>query len=37
MVRLPYKMAIAALALMVLVGLAVFRKVPRLQEPADGS
>jgi hypothetical protein len=37
MVRLPYKMAIAALALMVLVGLAVFRKVPRLQEPHDGS
>lgn len=36
-VRLPYKMAIAALALMVLVGLTVFRKVPRLQEPNDGS
>jgi len=36
-VRLPYKMAIAALALMVLIGLLVFRKVPRLQEPADGS
>jgi UMF1 family MFS transporter len=36
-VRLPYKMAIAALALMVLVGLTVFRKVPRLQEPLDGS
>jgi len=36
-VRLPYKMAIAALALMVLVGLTVFRKVPRLQEPIDGS
>jgi len=37
MVRLPYKMAIAALALMVLVGLTVFRKVPRLQESTDGS
>jgi len=36
-VRLPYKMAIAVLALMVLVGLTVFRKVPRLQEPLDGS
>jgi hypothetical protein len=37
LVRLPYKMAIAALALMVLIGLTVFRKVPRLQEPLDGS
>ena len=34
--RLPYKAAIAGLLVMVLAGLAIFRKVPRLQEPVDG-
>jgi len=34
--RLPYKMGVLSLALMVLIGLLVFRGVPRRQETADG-
>jgi UMF1 family MFS transporter len=34
--KLPYKMGVATLALMMLVGLILFRKVPETRRPADG-